>query len=97
MRGPSIEERVARLEAFESHQGDKNDELLDAVRGIRHELKLFNEAITTIAAQRAVENRAADRWKTAAIGLLGSVALGLLAWVARIAFIVQTTRAGGSP
>jgi len=95
MRGPSLDDRVTWLEAFEARQGERNSELLDAIRGIRSELKTFNETITTIAAQRAMEARAADRWKNATVGLLFSVALLLLGFVARIAWMVQTARAAG--
>lgn len=99
---PSLEGRVVALEADMRHQVARLGELSASVNPrlekISDAINGLTATITTISAQRAHEAKAAERWKTAIIGVLVAVAIGLVGWLARIALIVQTAKSvGGAP
>lgn len=90
------------LEKFEAHQeqrnrdlADRDSDLAERLGELSEQLARLTSAVEAIVTQRAMESKTADRWKTAAMTFSIAVALGLLAWVGRIAMIVQTARAGG--
>lgn len=74
-------------------------DLQDAFQNMGRDLHSLSQSVLVLATQKEDAEKAAakdhaklERWKTAGISLLGALALGLIVWIARIAFVVQAAK-----
>ncbi len=89
-----------RLVLLEHKVADIQDDL----HALREDVGAISRNLTILVTQKEDAEKAAEkdhrkleRWKTAGISLLGALALGLIVWIARIAFIVQAGKALAPP
>jgi uncharacterized coiled-coil protein SlyX len=90
---PSVEERVAVLEAKEDHQEEELDGLTSGLRGVAEKLDKLSTAVDSLALQVQVFSDSRKWWMKILATIVGAGIIAMFGQLLRISWFVQANKA----
>jgi len=88
----SVPNRLTILETRLQHYSEDLVQLSEKIDGLDAKFDLLNTNMALLIDQRDKSEKALSRWKTLALSVAGGLAVALIAFLAKVCWVVQSSK-----